>query len=98
MVRPRLEAARKIASEEAGRRLDQVLKSIDEPTPQRLRQIRACEVLEGIAAPDAVRILRAWAAGPPGARLMTYWPATAITSPYSNERRLARPLALVRVG
>jgi WD40 repeat protein len=69
LVRPKLEAARKTASEEAGRRLDQVLKAADGWTPDRLRQVRACEVLEGCRTPDAVRVLRAWAAGPAGARL-----------------------------
>jgi RNA polymerase sigma factor (sigma-70 family) len=71
LFRPRLEAARKLAREEAGRRLDQVLKTIDEPTSERLRQIRACEVLEGIGNSDAVRLLRTWAAGPAGSRLAT---------------------------
>jgi hypothetical protein len=71
LVRPRLEAARKTATEEAGRRLDQVLKAVDEPTPDRLRQIRACEVLEGIGTPEADRVLKTWAAGPAGARLTT---------------------------
>ena len=48
LIRPKLEAARKSASAEAGRRLDQVLKALDEQvTPDGLRQIRACEVLEG---------------------------------------------------
>jgi WD40 repeat protein len=69
LVRPRLEAARTTATEEAGRRLDQVLKAVDESTPDRLRQIRACEVLEGVGNPEATRLLRAWAAGPAGARL-----------------------------
>jgi hypothetical protein len=64
LVRPRLEAARKTASEEAGRRLDEVLKSTEGPTPERLRAVRACEVLEGTATPEAVRVLRAWAGGP----------------------------------
>jgi hypothetical protein len=68
-VRPQLEAARKAASAEAGRRLDQVLKVAGELTADRLRQVRACEVLEGVGGPDAVRLLRAWAAGPAGARL-----------------------------
>ncbi|MBO0700744.1 MAG: hypothetical protein J2P46_20270 [Zavarzinella sp.] len=68
-VRPKLEAARKTASEEAGRRIDQVLKSSDSLTSEQLRQVRACEVLEGIRTPDAIGLLRAWAAGPAGARL-----------------------------
>jgi hypothetical protein len=57
--------------EEVGRRLDQVLKSIDEVSPDRLRQVRACEVLEGIRSPEAVRLLREWSGGPTEARLTT---------------------------
>ena len=71
LVRPRLEAARKAATEETGRRLDQVLKTIDDWTPDRLRHVRACEVMEGIGSPDAKAVLRTWAAGPVGARLTT---------------------------
>jgi hypothetical protein len=69
LVRPKLEAARKTASAEAARRLDQVLKAGEGLTPDQLRQVRACEVLEGAGTPDAVRVLKGWAAGPPGARL-----------------------------
>jgi hypothetical protein len=69
LIRPGLEAARKTATEEAGRRLDLVLKAADGWTPDRLRQLRACEVLEGIRTPEAVQLLKAWAAGPAGARL-----------------------------
>lgn len=69
LIRPKLEAARKTASEEAGRRLDQILKAPEALTPEDLRRIRACEVLEGIGGPDALQLLRAWAAGPTGARL-----------------------------
>jgi hypothetical protein len=69
LVRPRLEAARKTASEETGRRLDQVLKAADDWAPDKLRQVRACEVLEGIGTPNAVKLLKVWATGPPGARL-----------------------------
>jgi hypothetical protein len=38
-------------------------------TLERLRQIRACEVLEGIATPDALKVLRTWSAGPEHCRL-----------------------------
>jgi len=69
LIRPRLEAARKTASEEAGRRLDQVLKSLETVSPEHIRQIRACEAVEGIGTSDAVKLLRTWADGPPGARL-----------------------------
>jgi RNA polymerase sigma factor (sigma-70 family) len=69
LIRPKLEAARKVASEEAGRRLDQILKPAETPTPDQLRQVRACEVLEGLGTTEAVRLLRTWSAGPAGARL-----------------------------
>jgi RNA polymerase sigma factor (sigma-70 family) len=69
LIRPQLEAARKTASVETSRRLDQVLNSSQTPTPERLRQIRACEVLEGIGSTEAVEVLRGWAAGPEGAWL-----------------------------
>jgi RNA polymerase sigma factor (sigma-70 family) len=66
LIRPRLEAARKEAPAEAVRRIDQLLKSVSRMTPDRLRQVRACEVLEGIRSPEAIRLLRDWAAGKPG--------------------------------
>jgi hypothetical protein len=69
LLRHRLEEAGMSWSVETGRRLDQVLNSIQEPTPERLRQTRACEVLEGIGTPAARELLRRWAAGPGGARL-----------------------------
>src|SRR5262249_13596501 len=69
LVRPGLEAARKTASEEAGRRLVEVLKSADGITGEKLRHVRACEVLEAVGTPEAIRLLRDWAGGPPGARL-----------------------------
>ena len=69
LVRPKLEAARNGATAEVGRRLDAILKAAGGWTPDQLRQLRACEVLEGVRAPAAVRVLKAWAAGPPGARL-----------------------------
>ena len=66
LVRPKLEAARKTASAEAARRLDQVLKAADGLTADQLRQVRACEVLEGVGTADAVRVLKAWAGRPAG--------------------------------
>jgi hypothetical protein len=69
LIRPHLEAARRTASAETSRRLEQALNSTQTPTPERLRQLRACEVLEGIGSAEAVGVLRAWAAGPPGAWL-----------------------------
>src|SRR5262249_54778160 len=72
LIRPKLEAARKTASAESARRLDQVLKAADETlTPDGLREVRACEVLEGIRSPAAIRVLKAWAGGPTGYRLTT---------------------------
>jgi WD40 repeat protein len=72
LIRPKVEAARKEASAEAGRRLDQVLKALDgRVTPDGLREVRACEVLEGVRSPEAVPMLKAWAGGPPGYRLTT---------------------------
>jgi hypothetical protein len=49
--------------------LDQVFKSLQSVTPEHIRQIRACEVVEGIGTADAIKLLRTWAAGPEGARL-----------------------------
>jgi WD40 repeat protein len=69
LIRPKLETARKTASEEAGLRLDQILKAVDGWTPDKLRHVRACEVLEGIGTPEAIGLLKSWAVGPEGARL-----------------------------
>lgn len=69
LVRPKLEAARKGATEEAGRRLDQVLKAAEELSPANLRRVRACELLEGIGTAEAMAVLQIWSAGPAGARL-----------------------------
>jgi hypothetical protein len=41
-----------------------------DPTPEHLRQVRACEVLEGIGVP-ALKVLKDWASGPAGARMTT---------------------------
>jgi hypothetical protein len=63
------EAIKATAAAEVRERLAKVLKSIETMTPERLRLIRACEVLEGIAAPAAINVLRTWSAGPEGSRL-----------------------------
>jgi WD40 repeat protein len=68
-VRPKLEAARKKASGEVAERLGRVLKPGESLTPSQLRQIRACEVLEGIGSAEAIKLLREWASGPGKARL-----------------------------
>jgi hypothetical protein len=39
------------------------------PSPDKLRAIRACEVLEGIGSPEARELLSQWAKGPPAATL-----------------------------
>jgi WD40 repeat protein len=77
LIRPTVEAAKKGATFEAGRRIDEILKAADGWTPDQLRQLRACEVLEGVRTPDAIRVLKAWAAGPPGARLTVEAKASA---------------------
>jgi hypothetical protein len=69
LIRPRLEAARETASLETGRRLEQLLNAATALTPDGLRHVRACEVLEGVGTPEATALLRVWAAGPDGARL-----------------------------
>jgi WD40 repeat protein len=86
-VRPRLEAARKTASEEAGRRLDQVLQHTEGLTPERLRHVRACEVLEGIGTPKAIQQLRSWAEGPEGARLTSEAKESLVRDRMKPERR-----------
>jgi hypothetical protein len=71
LIQSPLEEAQKTASLETARRLEKILNSITEPTPDRLRQVRACEVLEGVASAPAANLLQDWAAGPTGARLTT---------------------------
>jgi WD40 repeat protein len=69
LIRPRLEAARKTSSVETGRRLEQLLNAAAALTPDGLRHVRVCEVLEGVGTPEAMALLRVWGAGPEGARL-----------------------------
>jgi WD40 repeat protein len=69
LIRPHLSAAQKASSEEASSRLARVLESTQSLTPERLRQVRACEVLESIGSREAVDLLRRWATGPDGSRL-----------------------------
>jgi WD40 repeat protein len=65
-VRTALKTAR---SAETKKRLERVLDAVDASEPERLRQVRAVEVLEGIGTPDAWRVLNQLAGGAPGARL-----------------------------
>jgi RNA polymerase sigma factor (sigma-70 family) len=69
LIQSQLEEARKAAPLETSRRLDKILKSITDATPENLRLVRACEALEGIGTAQAATVLQEWAAGPTGARL-----------------------------
>jgi WD40 repeat protein len=64
-----LREARAGASAEARRRLDQVLSGVKGPSPERLRQGRAVEVLEWVGTPSARGVLHALAGGAADARL-----------------------------
>lgn len=54
---------------EVKRRLEMLVKKLDPPTPDRLRQARAVEALEQIATPQALQQVEELAAGERGARL-----------------------------
>ncbi len=57
-------------SEEQRRRIEQLLSALDiVRSPERLRHLRALEVLERIGTPDAERVIRTLAAGLPEARV-----------------------------
>jgi WD40 repeat protein len=64
-----LRDARAGASAEARRRLDQILSGLKGPSPERLRQARAVEVLEWLGTAEARQVLRALAGGAADARL-----------------------------
>jgi RNA polymerase sigma factor (sigma-70 family) len=64
-----LRAARAGGSPEVRRRIDEILGRLREPTPERLRQGRALEVLEWLGTPEAGRLLADLSAGAPGAWL-----------------------------
>jgi WD40 repeat protein len=63
------EALRKGPTLERKKRLEQILARLNEPGPERRRQLRALEVLELVATPAAVKLLNELASGAPGARL-----------------------------
>jgi RNA polymerase sigma factor (sigma-70 family) len=66
---PLLRQAREQAtSAEAKRQLDRLLESLDRATPERLRGIRAVEVLEQLATPEARKLLEEIARGAKDAR------------------------------
>ncbi|HYT92926.1 MAG TPA: WD40 repeat domain-containing protein [Gemmataceae bacterium] len=72
LVEPALrEALTKKPSLELATRLDNLLKTIDGPEtdPERLRSLRAVEVLERIASPEACQVLAGLATGAPAAQL-----------------------------
>ncbi len=76
---------------EVRERLEKVLKSLETMTPDRLRHVRACEVLEGIATPEALKLLRTWTAGPDGSRLTIEARESLERGRSSLPRRGARP-------
>jgi hypothetical protein len=61
--------ARQDASVEMRRRLELLQSHLALPAGERLRELRALEVLERVATPDAQRLLQRLAAGTPDARL-----------------------------
>jgi WD40 repeat protein len=70
-ARPELESAkaRPGASPESRVRVDRLLDRLGLPSGERLRELRAVELLERLGTPAARQVLRALAAGAPGARL-----------------------------
>ncbi|MDY3562865.1 sigma-70 family RNA polymerase sigma factor [Gemmata sp. JC673] len=64
-----LKSARKGASPETARRCDELLTKLAVPSGDRLRGVRAVEVLERIGTPEAVTVLESLARGAPQARL-----------------------------
>ncbi|HKB02356.1 MAG TPA: PQQ-binding-like beta-propeller repeat protein [Gemmataceae bacterium] len=69
VVEGQLRDALSDAPTEARTRLEGLLAKLEPMTPEKLRLVRACEVLEGIGTPEARDLLATWAKGPPGALL-----------------------------
>ena len=69
LLLPALREAQKTASEEAQSRLKPLIEKAIAMTPEKMRAIRACEVLEGLGTPEALSLLEAWARGAPAATL-----------------------------
>jgi WD40 repeat protein len=69
VVLPRLRNALAEASPEARERLLNLIAKAEAMTPDKLRAIRACEVLEGISSAEAKALLTEWARGAPAATL-----------------------------
>jgi WD40 repeat protein len=57
------------ASPEARERLTTLITRGQEMTPDKLRAIRGCEILEAAGTPEARSLLAEWAKGPPGSTL-----------------------------
>jgi RNA polymerase sigma factor (sigma-70 family) len=69
-LEPTLRAAMsEVTSAEVKTRLERILEAADAPHPERLRQMRAVEVLEGLGTPPAADLLKKLATGVPDARL-----------------------------
>jgi hypothetical protein len=62
-----LAAARQPPSLEAARRMQQLLAKLDLASPSRLGALRGIELLEHVATPEALRVLRTLAEGAPQA-------------------------------
>lgn len=62
--------ARKTGSEEAQARLKALIEKAEVLTPDKLRAIRCCEVLEGLGTSDATALLETWARAAPGTTLV----------------------------
>ena len=74
VVGPALAAARKATTDaDVEERLRKLLDALEAPPtlPERLRELRAVEAVEGLRTADATKLLEAWAAGAHGALLTT---------------------------
>jgi hypothetical protein len=69
LVVGRVRAALPTATAESRERIEAVLKVAAEITPGQLRAIRVCEAMEGAGTPEALNLLKTWAAGPADATL-----------------------------
>jgi WD40 repeat protein len=69
LVVTQLRAAAEKAPPESRQQLGGLIARVDAMNPDRLRAIRACEVLEGIGNAGATAVLSEWAKGPPAATL-----------------------------
>jgi WD40 repeat protein len=69
VILPELLRALAKATPEARERLTALIAKVQKITPDKLRAIRACEALEGIASDEAKALLAEWAKGPASATL-----------------------------